>query len=170
MFVNIRADYSAHPIYYPACILALAMSFLTAYDIHVPPSTGPGPSSSAGAFGAVDMGALINRGIEAGGAGSGVLRFIRDAVDFVRRHAGVANPVLCATLVVVGLLGGEAGTVLLTGAPAFGKFVWCVLSVIKLTSCSSFLVVCVLVIVARRELKPLNVGELEKLKYNYKGA
>lgn len=121
MFVNIRADYNAHPVYYPACIISLLISFLSAYDIYVPPSSSPDSTSSTSTFGAVDIVAMFNRGIEAGGAGAVVLRYVRDAVDVVRRYAEIANPVLCAALILIGVLGGDAGTVLLIGAPAFGE-------------------------------------------------
>jgi len=151
MFVNLRADYGAHPFYYPTCLFALALSFLSAYDIYVPPSShnaqdnGPAPS-----FGSLDIPRMFELGIQAGDYGASILRYMRDATNVARETAWAANPALCVVLALGGLWSEERDVLLLTAAP-----VW---------------VVCGVVVVARRELKMVGLGELERAKYNLKGA
>jgi len=149
MFVNIRADYKAHPFYYPTCLIALSLSFLSAYDIYVPPTS---TTDSTNAFGSLDVPAMFERGIQAGGYGSSILRYIRDGTNYARRTAWAANPALCAILALVGWWSEERSVLLVAAAP-----VW---------------VVCGVLAVARREMRAVGEGveELKGLRYDYKGA
>lgn len=154
MFVNIRANYPAHPFYYTTSLAALFLSFLSAYDIYVPqlPTTSSSDNDKpvGSTFGAFDVEALFARGIEAGGFLAPVLRAIRDGTNLARRYARVANPTLCGLLAVVGGLSEERTVLLVDAAPVF--------------------VVAVVMVVARREMALIGLAELEGLRYNYKGA
>lgn len=169
MFVNMRADYRAYPLYYFSCIGALFLSFLIAYDIYIPPMPQPqATQSEGGSWSEVDFTAIIQRGIDAQGTGVIVLETLRDVTLFVRRHAGIANPVVCALLVWKALMGQGDDPQLLSAAPACSKAF--LPKHLETPINISLTVICILVIVARRELRPLNIAELEQLKYNYKGA
>lgn len=149
MFVNIRADYKAHPFYYATCLIALSLSFLSAYDIYVPPTN---TKHSTNAFGSLDIPAMFDRGIQAGGYGSSILRYIRDGTNMARKTAWIANPALCVVLALVGWWSEEREVLLVAAAP-----VW---------------VVCGVIAVARREMGMVSGGveDLKGLRYDYKGA
>lgn len=152
MFVNMRANYPAHPFYYTTSLAALLLSFLSAYDIYVPqlPTSSNDEATVGNSFGALDIKILFANGIEAGGFLAPVLRAIRDGTDLARRYARVANPMLCGLLAVVGGLSEERNVLLVDAAPVF--------------------VVAVVMVVARREMGMIGLAELEALRYNYKGA
>jgi len=171
MLVNLRADYAAHLLFNLGSIISLLLSFLIAYDVHVPKTQRQSPREqearpSAG-WSDIDIGAIVQHGIDARGTGVTVLVALRDTVNLLRKWAGMLDPVLCVLLGLIGTINGEGWTLLLGAAPAIGEFSTAIGSSSDLMET---IVVCLVVIVARRELKPLDVTGLEHLRYDYKGA
>jgi len=126
MLVNLRADYKRDLFFNLGSIASLILSFLVAYDVHVPQAPKRRPQEhearqSAG-WSDLDIGAVVQRGIDARGAGVGVLIALRDGVNLLRQWAEVLDPSVCALLGFIGMISGEGWTLLLGAAPAIGEF------------------------------------------------
>jgi hypothetical protein len=122
MFVNMRADYGAHPFYFLSCIIALFFSFLIAYDIYLPPLRVPRkPEHGASGWSDIDFAAIIQRAIDAQGRGVIVLETLRDGMLLARRNAGTANPVISAALLWRAIMHQGEYSLLLSAAPTFGR-------------------------------------------------
>ena len=126
MLVNLRADYKRDLFFNLGSIASLILSFLLAYDVHVPKaprrSAREQESRPSAGWSDLDIGAIVQRGIDARGTGVGVLIALRDGVNLLRKWAGVLDPAACVLLGLIGTISGEDWTLLLGAAPAIGEF------------------------------------------------
>jgi len=125
MLVNLRADYTGHLLFNLGSIISLLLSFLLAYDVHVPEtqrrSSREQEHRPSAGWADIDIGAIVQRGIDARGTGVEVLVALRDAINLLRKWAGVLDPAVCMLLGLVGTISGEGWTLLLGAAPAIGE-------------------------------------------------
>jgi hypothetical protein len=125
MLVNLRADYNHDLFFNLGSIASLLLSFLLAFDINVPrvpkPRSQEQEARPSAGWSDIDIGAIVQRGIDARGTGVEVLVALRDAVNLMRKWAEVLDPAVCAILALTGLTSGEGWSLMLGAAPAIGK-------------------------------------------------
>lgn len=137
MLVNLRADYTAHFLFNLGSIISLLLSFLVAFDVHVPMTQrrirrGQEDRPSAG-WADIDIGAIVQHGIDARGTGVTVLVALRDSVNLLRKWAEMLDPALCVCLGLAGMFSGEGWTLLLSAAPAIGELNTAITDSVELT-------------------------------------